>query len=112
MFRVELPLLLLVGCASAGAAAGVVVDPPSDPDTLRAAWRYVGVKADPDAPTCPEPSPAAGWSTEPMFPGTDNRLLVATRFERELLVADGFAPERIEIVDEVGALEPVGEAVG
>ncbi len=29
-----------------------------------------------------------------------DRLVVATRFERELLLADGFAPERIEIADE------------
>lgn len=46
------------------------------------------------------------------FYGAADRLLVATRFERELLVADGFAPERIEIVGEAGALERVGEAVG
>jgi len=45
------------------------------------------------------------------FYGAADRLLVATRFERELLVADGFAPERIEIVGEVDAAERGGEAV-
>src|SRR6185295_19449039 len=39
------------------------------------------------------------------FYGAADRLLVATRFERELLVADGFAPERIEIVGEVVPFE-------
>ncbi|HEV7670618.1 MAG TPA: glycosyltransferase [Thermoanaerobaculia bacterium] len=44
-----------------------------------------------------------------------DRLLVATRFERELLLADGFAPERIEIVAEAATVEwveTVGESVG
>jgi len=40
------------------------------------------------------------------FYGAADRLLVATRFERELLAADGFAPERIEIVGEVVPFEP------
>lgn len=77
MFRVELPLLvmLLIGWVTASASASVVVDPPRDPEALRSNWRYVGMKANPDAPACPEPSPAAGWSTAEMFPGTDNRLL-------------------------------------
>ncbi|MEP7012992.1 MAG: glycosyltransferase [Acidobacteriota bacterium] len=46
------------------------------------------------------------------FYGAADRLLVATRFERELLVADGFAPKRIEIVGEVVAEERVGETAG
>ncbi len=46
------------------------------------------------------------------FYGAADRLLVATRFERELLVADGFAPQRIEIVGEVVAEERVGETAG
>jgi hypothetical protein len=44
------------------------------------------------------------------FYGAADRLLVATRFERELLVADGFAPQRIEIVGEVDAAERVATA--
>ena len=36
-----------------------------------------------------------GW-----FYRAADRLLVATRFERELLLADGFAPQRIEIAEE------------
>ncbi len=43
------------------------------------------------------------------FYGAADRLLVATRFERELLVADGFASERIEIV---GDLEAIYEGAG
>ena len=43
------------------------------------------------------------------FYGAADRLLVATRFERELLLADGFAPERIEIVGEADSEEWAGE---
>ncbi len=73
MSRLVVALLSLAWAA--GVSAQVVVDPPLDPELLRATWRYVGIKSDPAAPTCPTPPPATGWSTQPMFPGTENRRL-------------------------------------
>ncbi len=74
MFRFELSALALT-LVAAGASAGVQVDPPRDPGSLRAAWRYVGFKTDPTASACPQPSPKAGWTTQSLFPGTENKAL-------------------------------------
>jgi hypothetical protein len=74
MVRVERWLLLSMLVAM-GAWADVRVDPPRDPDAQRSAWRWIGLSADPNAAACPEPSPQAGWTTQALFPGTDNRAL-------------------------------------
>ena len=74
MPRIPLAFPVLALAAASLSAAAVTVDPPQDPDALRTAWRYVGLK--PEAlSACPQPSPAGGWSVQDMFPGAPNLTL-------------------------------------
>lgn len=68
-------LLVALTLLTAPVSAGVVTDPPRDPDSLRSTWRWIGRKADSNLAGCPQPNPKAGWSTQPLFPGTDNAML-------------------------------------